>query len=72
MGGCKFQLVKIRRDKWVGKLIRSYLNKLIHINFISQSSRITQLKDCLKVMSVENSSEVMQYLQAVAEGYFYL
>lgn len=64
-------------DRQVGRevtLLSSYLTKQDDEHPPPSSVKIqgSQLKDYLKVMSMHNTTEVLQYPQAVAEGSFHL
>ena len=66
-------------DRQVGreitlKLVNSYLTKQDDEHPPPSSVKVqgSQLKDYLKVMSMHSTTEVMEYPQAVAEGYFHL
>lgn len=65
-------------DRQVGreitlKLLSSYLTKQDDEHPFLSSIKVqgSQLEDYLKVLNMHNATEVMQYPQAVAEGYFH-
>lgn len=75
LGYVRFSLLRRQVGREITlKLLSSYLTKQDDKHPSPSSVRVqeSQLKDYLKVMNMHTTTEVMQYPQAVAEGYFYL